>query len=48
MTTIRTAHHPLAIAAPGTALHITLWALQVLVAWHSWPLRQESSWEART
>lgn len=32
MTTIRTAHHPFAIAAPGKALHITLWTLQVLVA----------------
>src|SRR5437764_1350099 len=32
MTTIRTAHHPLAIAAPGKALNITLWTLQVLVA----------------
>lgn len=32
MTTIRTAHHPFAIAAPGRALHITLWTLQVLVA----------------
>src|ERR1700730_1678957 len=32
MTTIRTAHHPFAIAAPGKALNITLWTLQVLVA----------------
>ena len=32
MTTIRTAHHPLAIAAPGKASNITLWTLQVLVA----------------
>ena len=32
MTTIRTAHHPFAIAAPGKALNITLWMLQVLVA----------------
>src|SRR5258705_10821464 len=32
MTTTRTAHHPFAIAAPGKALNITLWTLQVLVA----------------
>ena len=32
MTTIRIAHHPFAIAAPGKALHITLWTLQGLVA----------------
>ena len=32
MTTIRTAHHPFAIAAPGKALNIALWTLQVLVA----------------
>jgi putative oxidoreductase len=32
MTTIRTAHHPFTTAAPGKALHITLWTLQVLVA----------------
>jgi uncharacterized membrane protein YphA (DoxX/SURF4 family) len=32
MTTIRTAHHPFAIAAPGKAFNITLWTLQVLVA----------------
>ena len=32
MTTIRTAHHPLAIAAPGKAFNITLWTLQALVA----------------
>jgi len=30
--TTRIAHHPFAIAAPGKALHITLWTLQVLVA----------------
>src|SRR5712691_2043151 len=32
MTTIRTAHHPFAIAAPWKAFNITLWTLQVLVA----------------
>jgi putative oxidoreductase len=32
MTTIRTAHHPFATAAPGKAFNITLWTLQVLVA----------------
>ena len=32
MTTIRTAHHPFALAAPGKAFNITLWTLQVLVA----------------
>ena len=32
MTTIRTANRPLAIAAPGKALNIALWTLQVLVA----------------
>ncbi len=32
MTTIRTAHHPFAIAAPGKAFKITLWTLQALVA----------------
>ena len=32
MTTIRTAHHPLATATPGKALNIALWTLQVLVA----------------
>ena len=31
MTTLRT-RHPFAIAAPGKAVHITLWTLQVLVA----------------
>ena len=31
MTTIRTAHHPLATATPGKALNIALWTLQVLV-----------------
>ena len=30
--TTRTAHHPFAIAAPGKALNVTLWTLQVLVA----------------
>src|SRR6266566_4244795 len=30
--TIRTVHHPFAIAAPGKTLNITLWTLQVLVA----------------
>ena len=32
MTTIRTAHPAFAAAAPGKALNITLWTLQVLVA----------------
>src|ERR1700681_999828 len=32
MTTIRTAHQPLATATPGKALNIVLWTLQVLVA----------------
>ena len=32
MTTIRTAHPPLATATPGKALNIALWTLQVLVA----------------
>ena len=32
MTTIRIAHHPSAIAAPGKAFNITLWTLQALVA----------------
>src|SRR5580704_3535577 len=32
MTTIRIAHHPVATAAPGRALNITLWMLQALVA----------------
>ena len=32
MTTIRTAHHPLASATPGKTLNIVLWTLQVLVA----------------
>ena len=32
MTTIRTANHAFATAAPGKALNIALWTLQVLVA----------------
>src|SRR6266550_2022747 len=32
MTTIRTAHHPLATATPGKAVNIALWTLQMLVA----------------
>jgi putative oxidoreductase len=32
MTTIRTAHQPFDIAAPGKAFNITLWTLQVPVA----------------
>ena len=32
MTTIRTANHTFATAAPGKALNIALWTLQVLVA----------------
>ena len=32
MTTIQTAHHPLATATPGKALTFALWALQVAVA----------------
>ena len=32
MTTIRTANHAFAAAAPGKALNIALWTLQVLVA----------------
>jgi uncharacterized membrane protein YphA (DoxX/SURF4 family) len=32
MTTIRIAHHPFAVDAPGKALNTTLWTLQVVVA----------------
>src|SRR5438034_10412492 len=32
MNTIRTTDRPFNIAAPGKALHVTLWTLQVLVA----------------
>ena len=32
MNTIRTTYRPFNIAAPGKALHVTLWTLQVLVA----------------
>src|SRR6202162_886811 len=32
MTTIRTTHHPLALATPGKAVNIGLWTLQVLAA----------------
>jgi len=32
MTTIRTAHHPLAFVTPGKALNIGLWTLQILAA----------------
>ena len=45
--TIRTVHHPFAIAAPGKALNITLWTLQVLVAL-AFTAAAASSWGART